>query len=620
MTNSPIWLPGADEKANSNLSRFLEFLESEIEVRFLDYKTLHKWSVQNSDLFWELFIRFQNLSYEGALTPVRRSIESVRGFEWFPDLKLNLGLIFLNGMTIDRPIVEVDAQLKRTSVAKEEIELKAKILGWKLRSLRLGKKNAVASVTQNDRNAVISYIGCLLEGLPWCGLSTNVMPENLKSKIDEVHPSVIICDDTTEAFVASLSLRYINVNELFRTHSKGPPLDFDFYAFSNLSTLLFTSGTTGSSKAYFHDCGGFLNQLKDMSLHLDIRPRDVLLLSSNPGWMTWNWLIASLSLGARLVIANFDWPKHLKSYYSLVEDEDVTVFCTSPYFLRQSLAADTLPLEKKVVRSVISTAGPLEKELFQHAQDVFGNIRVSSVSGGSEIASCLVGGNPLLPVFSGEIQCKGLAMDIDFVGVTDEPDGKLKELVVRNRFPCGPAGTLVGRLDEELTKNYYRDPQDDFWYHGDLGYFTENDGLVITSRSDNTLKPKGLRINPMDYYDFFAGHPKVADCLVTSFNENSENHIVLFLKSFKNEAELESQIDIEIRERLGSFYHPRYIFVVSEIPYNSNSKREEIAVKRLLQDFSDGAPQDDLRKYSQNNAHLFIEFLEKLAKRQGEKI
>lgn len=609
--DKPIWQPGLQELQSSHLANFIRRIENGYGHSFLRYDEFHRWSVSNDATFWKELVEFLALNHSGSLDPIRVSSSTIHRYNWFPNLRLNIGENIISGIREDAPLIEYCANLERREVSKKELVGKAVRLGQILKDLERNELGTIVAVTRNDRNAVIGYISCLLDGKAWCGLPANISSESLKLRLQLIRPQLVLVDNSTSHLIAetlSKEFQIINLDDFFSRPTEVMPLiHFRDYDFGTLISLLFTSGTTGTSKAYFHDCGSYLSQLRDIALHLDIQQSDVVLFNSNPGWVTWNWLISSLGLGSQIVLMNFDWQRHLDEVYNIAKRDRATIFGTSPFFLRHSRRNLSSSIGDFRVRQVVSTGSPLEKDLYYYAQQIFGAVRISSVSGGSEISSCLVNGNPLLPVYAGEIQCASLGLDIDFIDPPQAQEALQKELVCKNALIPMPRASLAGDLEDELIKNYFPDPSKEYWHHGDLGYFTPNGGIVISARRDNTLKPKGIRLNPLDYYDLFLKCNDISDALVTSYIKDNENHVVLVLKSEQPTLLFRQQVERLIEEKLGAFYLPSVILFAGSIPYNLNRKREEIPVKRILQDAVNGRTDTDPNLYSSTNGALLQE-------------
>jgi acetoacetyl-CoA synthetase len=340
-----------------------------------------------------------------------------------------------------------------------------------------------------------------------------------------------------------------------------------------------------------HGAGNVLLQhFKELSLHTDITSKDVFFYFTTTGWMMWNWHVSGLLTGARLVLYEGSpvYPD-LNKLWKLIEEEEVSVFGTSAKYISTLRNAGEVPKKNndlKSLKTILSTGSPLLPEDFDWVyENVKKEVRLSSISGGTDIVSCFVLGNPILPVIRGEIQCKGLGVD---VRAFDENGNEVKkgkgELVCVKPIPSMPV-SFWNDPDGKKYKAAYFETFPEVWAHGDFVVFTESGGVIIYGRSDATLNPGGVRIGTAEIYRQVETLKEVKDSLAVAQKIKGDEQILLFVvlnEKVKWSKELEKKIKDQIRKRASPRHVPARIIPVKEIPYTYSGKKVELAVAQAL--------------------------------------
>jgi acetoacetyl-CoA synthetase len=355
--------------------------------------------------------------------------------------------------------------------------------------------------------------------------------------------------------------------------------------------ILYSSGTTGVPKCIVHGTGGTLLQhRKEHVLHTDIRAGDVVFYFTTTGWMMWNWLVSALASAATIVLYD-GAPLHPDPsvLWRIAERERIAVFGTSARYLAALEKTGYEPhaqFELASLRSVLSTGSPLAPSSFDFVYErIKPDVQLSSIAGGTDLISCFALGNPLLPVYSGELQCRGLGMKAEIFDARGRSlRGAKGELVCTAPFPSMPVG-FWNDPDGRLYHNAYFARFPNVWCHGDYAELTEHDGLVIYGRSDSVLNPGGVRIGTAEIYRIVEQFEEIAESVVVGQAWENDTRVVLFVKlqpDYTLDAALEKKLRDEIRAKASPRHVPAKILVVTDIPRTMNGKVVELAVRDVI--------------------------------------
>jgi acetoacetyl-CoA synthetase len=378
----------------------------------------------------------------------------------------------------------------------------------------------------------------------------------------------------------------------FKSSQSGLQIEFSQVPFEHPLYIMYSSGTTGLPKCMVQSAGGILlHHMKELMLHSDLKREDTIFYFTTCGWMMWNWLTSSLSVGASLVLFDGN-PFHPDpgALWKMAQDEGITLFGTSAGYLAALEASGTKPAQDydlSSVRAILSTGSPLSPEQFDYVyRDIKSDVQLASISGGTDLNGCFAIGNPMLPVYRGEIQCRPLAMAVYAFGDDGKPVYNQKgELVCTAPFPSMPIYFWDDPKGEKYHAAYF-DVYPDVWRHGDFIEINDHGGIVIYGRSDATLNPGGVRIGTAEIYRQVEQMEEIEDSLVVGQDWKNDVRVILFVKPAQG-VDLTDDLKNKIRQLIRTNASPRHvpakIVAVPDVPYTLNMKKVELAVKKTIQ-------------------------------------
>ncbi len=617
-----LWKPSAQRRARSAMTRFIQMIGQQSDPGVVDYPSLHLFSINQPELFWESIWEFTGVVSSRRADRVVDNIQQMPGAEWFEGSRLNMAENLLQGEPGQLALVFCGEDGSRRSLTYAELTDQTARLSHHLRALGVQVGDRVAGYLPNGPEAVIAMLATSSIGAIWSSCSPDFGVNGVIDRFGQIEPRVLFAvngyhyggkifamKDRIEQIRAALpNLTQLIVHEMVPQAKAAMPDDSVPFAecisplisaepdyaqlpFDHPLYILYSSGTTGVPKCIVHGAGGTLLQHnKELVLHTDVGPDDTVFYFTTCGWMMWNWLISSLSTGATVVLFDGN-PFHPSptTLIDLIDELGITVFGTSAKYLSALQQATIRPARShslETLKTILSTGSPLLPEQFDYVyQEVKSDVLLASISGGTDIISCFALGNPLLPVYAGQLQCLGLGMAVEILdddnqSVVDETG----ELSCARAFPSMPVYFWNDPDGSRYLDAYFR-RMPSRWCHGDYARITPEGGLIIYGRSDATLNPGGVRIGTAEIYRQVEQLDEVIESIAIGQQWQGDERIVLFV-SLIPEATLDEALIQRIRQQIRANTTPRHvpakIIAVTDIPRTISGKIVELAVRQIV--------------------------------------
>jgi acetoacetyl-CoA synthetase len=618
--DKPIWTPSALRIADANLTRFMDFVRDR-GAEAADYPALWQWSVSHSAEFWDRLFEFTGVVADRGTGPVLADADRMPGAHWFSGTRLNFAENLLRHAGDEPAIVFRDERETRREISWNELRSEVARIAHGLREAGVGPGDRVAGFMPNLPETVIAMLAAASVGATWSSCSPDFGIQGVLDRFGQIEPKVLFTADgyfyggkTLDSLDRARAVRErigsIEQVVVVPYASEHPDLSrlpgavafgdfgeggatahFERLPFDHPLYILYSSGTTGTPKCIVHGAGGTLLQhLKEHQLHTDVKPGDRLFFYTTCGWMMWNWLASGLASGATLMLYEGS-PFHPDAgvLWRMASDEGVTIFGTSPKYLAALEKSGYRPREHGSLarlRTMLSTGSPLAPEQFDFVRDSIGeHVQLASISGGTDIVSCFALGNPLLPVYRGELQCRGLGMAVEVWNDDGESVvGQKGELVCTAPFPSMPVA-FWNDPDGAKYRAAYFERFPGVWHHGDYALLTERGGLVILGRSDAVLNPGGVRIGTAEIYRQVEQLDEVLESVVIGQEWEGDVRVVLFVR-LREGLQLDEVLQQKIRQQIRGNTTPRHvparIVQVAEVPRTISGKVVELAVRNVV--------------------------------------
>jgi acetoacetyl-CoA synthetase len=587
-----------------------------------DWESFRRASVDDLAGFWEQC--WDDLGVVATTPPARvlRAGRSMREARWFEGARLNFAENLLRRDDATPALIAHGEDGRRDAVSWRELQARVAALEGALAAAGVDAGDRVAAVIPNIPEAVIGMLATAALGGTWSSCSPDFGVQGILDRFGQIEPKVLVAvdgyhyagkpidiraklrevADALPSLERVVVVRYLDpaaalagipgalaydeiaVDPAARPRFTPVPFDHPLY-------ILYSSGTTGKPKAIVHGVGGTLLQhLKEHKLHGDLKPGERLFYFTTCGWMMWNWLVSGLAAEATLLLYDGS-PFHPgpERLFQLAEAEGMHVFGTSAKYIDAVKKSGLVPKDRfdlTALRAMLSTGSPLLPESFDFVyEEIKSDLLLGSISGGTDIVSCFVLNNPMLPVRRGEIQCRGLGMAVDVWNERGEPvRGEKGELVCTEPFPAMPV-SFWNDPDGSRYHNAYFARFEGVWCHGDFAEITASGGIVIHGRSDAVLNPGGVRIGTAEIYRQVEQIDEVMEAICVGQQWEDDVRVLLFVRlreGVELDEALAEHIKRKIREETTPRHVPARVIQVTDIPRTLSGKIVELAVRDVI--------------------------------------
>ncbi len=624
MTDQPLWTPSEKVKSSSNLWRFMDGVNRAEGLELRSYEDILAYSTNRAESFWARLWDFCGVKAQTRGERVLADGDKMPGGRFFPDAKLNYAENLLKRNDMEPALIFWGEDKVKISLTWKELNDRVAQTQRALSKAGIGAGDRVCAVVPNHPETIVAFLAVASLGAIWSSCSPDFGERGILDRFGQIEPRLmftcdayyyggkthglsekiakvlaqlpsvehtVLIDYTGGAAAMTAQIPRAKTLEEFRGGESTAPITFAAMPFDHPLYILYSSGTTGIPKCIVHRAGGILlKHLSELVLNTDVKPGDRLFYFTTCGWMMWNWLVSGLAAGATLLLYDGSpfYPSE-RVLFDFADAEDMGLLGTSAKYIDSVRktgwrAKDTHKLTS--LRTIMSTGSPLSAENFDFVyQAVKSDVHLASISGGTDICGCFVGGNPLQPVWRGEIQGPMIGMAVDVFDDAARPVRQEKgELVCTRPFPSMPV-MFWNDDDGQKYHNAYFARFPNIWCHGDFAEITSHGGLIIHGRSDATLNPGGVRIGTAEIYAQVERIPDVLEALAIGQDWDNDVRVVLFVRLAAGKTldeRLTTLIRKQVREGASPRHVPAVIVAVADIPRTKSGKITELAVREIV--------------------------------------
>jgi len=619
-----LWKPTEEVKNTANLTSFIKHVNSKQGKNFSGYDELYRWSVDSIADFWSTLWDFLQIKYSQKYTEIVDDPFKLPGAKWFQDAKINFAENLLKYRDSNTALIFKGESAIIREISYEQLYDSVARLSKSLRALGVKPGDRVVAYMPNMVETVMAMLASASIGAIWASCSAEVGLEAAADRLCQIEPLVLFTADEylykgkqfdilskvkslaermpslKKVIVASYSAEEPDLKQIpgaitfedFLSPEEGLEIDFAQLPFDHPLYIMFSSGTTGKPKCMVQGAGGVLiNHLKELILHTDLKREDVLFYITTCSWMMWNWMVSSLAVGNTLLLydGNPNYPDP-GAMWKVIAEHNVSVFGCSASYLNYLKSVGYNPKDKynlSTLREISQTGSALSAEGFEYVySEIKTDVWFNSISGGTDINGCFCAGNPISPVFAGQLQGPALGMKIAVYDDNGKPVTDHKgELVCEASSPSMPL-YFWNDPDHKKYQEAYFNVYPGIWRHGDYVLkYSDTGGYTFFGRSDSVLQPSGVRIGTAEIYNHLDKMEQILDSLAIGQNWWGDQRIILFVKlgdGYHLDENLIKEIKSSLRENVSPRHVPALIYAVPEIPYTLSMKKVESAVTNLV--------------------------------------
>jgi len=618
-----LWRPSEERIKNSNMYKFMNIINEKYNKDFTEYTPLWEWSTENIPDFWVSMWEFADIKASQPYSEVVDDLSKMPGAKWFSGAKLNFAENLLRYRDDQVALIFKGEARDSTKMTYAELYDEVARVAKSLKGLGVQAGDRVAGFMPNMPQTIIAMLAATSLGASWSSCSPDFGIKGVLDRFGQIQPKVLFTANgysfkektfdslgrvadilkelpTTEKVVVvpytepdpdiSGIPNAVHYRD-FKSPESNLEIEFEQLPFEHPLYIMYSSGTTGLPKCMVQSAGGILiHHMKELMLHSDLKREDTIFYFTTCGWMMWNWLTSSLAVGATLVLYDgFPFHPDAGALWKMAQDERITLFGTSAGYIAALMNSGVKPREiydLTPLRTVLSTGSPLSVEGFEFIyREVKEDLQLASISGGTDINGCFALGNPMGPVYAGELQCRPLGMKVHAFDDDGKPViNQQGELVCTTPFPSMPI-YFWDDPDGQKYHSAYFDVYPNVWRHGDFIEINERGGIVISGRSDATLNPGGVRIGTADIYRQIEQMEEIEDSIVIGQPWKNDVRVILFVKTAEGHElndELKNKIKNILRTNASPRHVPSKIIAVPDVPYTLNMKKVELAVRKVV--------------------------------------
>ncbi len=620
MTKDPklLWQPSEAQIEGSNIKHFMDKLNVKFNLKLRDYPSLYQFSISQPQDFWSSLWDYAAIKGEKG-DKILENADNMFDAKWFDDSKLNFAENLLSQDNQQPAIIFWGEDKVKSTLSYHDLKIQVASFASYLKAKEIKPEDVVAGFMPNIPQTVVCMLAASSIGAIWTSCSPDFGEQGVLDRFGQVKPKLLIaanayyyndkthdCLDKITRILKSLPtvkntvvVPYANndINDDFDVYPeimdkyKNACLEFTRMPFNAPLYIMYSSGTTGKPKCIVHGIGGTLMQhIKEHLLHVDLKEKDKIFYFTTCGWMMWNWLVSALAVKATLMLyEGSPFYPDANILFDYISQEKTNVFGVSAKYL-DVLRKENIDFKQShdlgSLKAILSTGSVLVPDNYDYVYDkIKTDVCLSSISGGTDIVSCFALGSAILPVYRGQLQCKGLGMKIEVLDNNGKPViGEKGELVCSAPFPSMPI-YFWDDVNDEKYKNAYFAKYPNIWCHGDYVEETATGGLIIYGRSDAVLNPGGVRIGTAEIYRQVEKLDEVLESIVIGQNWQEDVRVVLFVKLTKDlklDDNLINKIKMQIRNNTTPRHVPAKVIQVNDIPRTKSGKIVEMAVRKVV--------------------------------------